>query len=164
MATKPPMVAPFQPSLQQRIAKARIQKQLQELGPIWDEEALSLEQLQKLAGSKQIGKWCQDVQFVNWLMDRHDFAGKSVAYAEVAVDRLYDIVADPDQDAKNVINAAKELLALADKYPNKRKEMVFLDKDVEKLPEHEVAGQLRMYKKKLGIMADEEEKDLDKEE
>lgn len=145
----------FEPTVPMRIAKAKLAAAMEEASSIYSMESLTVEQLVRLCGTTQVRKWLESPHFTVWLTDSTDFFARSVAYSEVAQEKLYQILTthlDPEDKsvtAKDQLAAAKELLALAGKYPSKKSEVRFLDKDLDKLEAHEVEEQLALYRSKL---------------
>lgn len=147
--------AVFEPTVAMRVAKAKLHAAMEEASSIYSMEALTVDQLVGLCGTSQVRKWLESPHFAVWLTDSSDFFARSVAYSEVAQEKLYEIMtmeldpSDRSVTAKDQLAAAKELLALAGKYPSKKSEVRFLDKDLDKLEAHEVDEQLRLYRSKL---------------
>ena len=139
--------------MEQRMAKARFQ-QWNEEQPFFDVESATLEQIKNVTGARKLEVWLKDEpSFASWFFEMDDFKTRSIAYAEVAQEKLFEILTSHTEEkiltAKDQINAAKLLIELADKFPTKRKEVTYLDKDVAKLSDSEVDGALLEYKKKL---------------
>lgn len=145
---------PFTPSEEQRIIKARLHQTLSERSFAVDVESLTMEQLVGMTGDKRMEKWAKDSPaFLSWLLDKDVFKFRAQAYAEIALEQLYSILVEPIEDklltAKDKIAAANLILQIADRFPNKRKEMVWLDKDVGRLSEEDTDRKILEYKKKL---------------
>jgi hypothetical protein len=108
-----------------------------------------------MAGTPKVKDWLANPAFGIWFSDQEHYGSLALAYSEIALEKLYDILSTPldpsdrTVTARDQISAAKEILLLADRYPTKRKEVRFLDKDLDKLPDHEVESTLAEYKAAL---------------
>ena len=147
----------FAPTLAQSLAKAKFEKVLESRAVTVDAAQLALltiEQLTALTGERRLAKWAaKDEDFLPWFLDKEDFGNKVRAMAEARLGKLLDIIDAPLEPklltAKDQLAALNMLFQLADKFPNKRKEITFLDREVARLNEDEVARQLALYDGKL---------------
>jgi hypothetical protein len=131
-----------------------MQEYIKEMSAVIDVTTMSLEELTELAGSRSLPKWAKDnPSFIPWLLDK-DYSRHMIhAGAEAAIQLLHDVMEAPivpkELTAKDKLLAATTFLTLDDRFPNKRKELVFLDKEVASLSDDEVDKELAAYKKKL---------------
>lgn len=156
-STPPAAVLPT-PTMEHRLAKARLHQVMEEQSAIYSWESLTLELITRFCGTPKVERWLKELPwFPGWLLDSEEFSAKSIAYSEIAIEKLYEILvtqldpSDKSLTAKDQLNAAKLLLELGSRFPNKRKELVYLDKDLNAMPEHEVDEELQRTKQRLGL-------------
>lgn len=145
---------PFEPSIQQLTAKQRFKRKAQERELLRDESTYTLEEIVEMSGFDRVAGWMRDPAFSSWFMDRDIMKDRVQAYADAAVGVLFEIMTservEKELTARDQLMAAKELLLIADRYPNKRKEFVYLDKDVGAMDEKKVLEEKRKYQALLG--------------
>lgn len=143
------------PNRPQTLAKARFERRLAERAGLVDLAALTLDEIQELAGDKRVRTWLADPSFAAWFTNRDTFVDQAVSMKELALEAIEEILTaergdgrDGTVTAKDKLAAAKELLSLTGAYP--RKEVVrFADRDLDGMPDDEVARQLAEAKQKL---------------
>jgi len=148
---------PFKPTKEQLVLKSRLSDHIGEMSAVVDVTVMGLDELTQLTGSRNLAKWAKDnPSFLPWLLDKDYGRHMIKAGADAAIELLYDIMEAPivpkELTAKDKLVAATTFLNLDDRFPNKRKELVFLDKEVGDLTDIEVAKQLQQYKKELASL------------
>lgn len=145
---------PFRPTQAQELLKSRLQDYIVEMEAVVDVTTMGLDELVELTGSRNLAKWAKDdPSFIPWLLDKDYSRHMIKSGAEAAIVLLREIMDAPivpkELTAKDKLVAATTFLNLDDRFPNKRKELVFLDQEVAKLTDAEVAKQLEQYRQKL---------------
>lgn len=144
----------FRPTETQIMAKARLQKAIASKKFMVDEDNLRIQDLEVMCGSKSIEKWCAaSPMFLFWIMDR-DFENiRLAAFAEIAIGEVFRILQsdfiEKTLTAKDKLKAAEILLSLADKFPSKKKEITYLDKDVANMNDDSVEAELVAARQKI---------------
>ena len=145
----------FKPTRAQQLAKARFYKYL-EYNPMIKLESLSVSAMEKACKSRSLDKWMGQEGFKEWWYDDNAVPAKIAACAELALERLYEILTSDIESgkeakvtARDLLNAIDKVLELNSLYPNKQKEIRFLDKEIEKLDESSAITALQDIKLKL---------------
>lgn len=148
----------YNPSHEQRMAKAAFHRRLDELSFMYDESNITKEQVATLAGISlaKLEKWSQITGWNNWMFNHDTTKVKIHALDEIAIDRLHEIMTSPIESGKyakvttkDMIKAIELWATLADALPNKRKEVTFLDKELAKMTDEDVQLEKAKIKKKL---------------
>lgn len=141
---------------EQRLAKVRLYKHLDNHAATLSIDKMSIEGMGVVSKTKKLAHWLTDEEFHNWWFEKDTLKTTVKSYAEVAVARLYEIVTTPIESgrdaavsAKDVMAAAKTLLELAEAFPSKNKEVVFADSRLNKMQDAEVERELEAMKMKL---------------
>lgn len=142
----------------QKKAKVRLAKYLELHSSTKSLDNMSIAEMSKAAKAPSLSQWLLDTDFTNWWYDTDTVSTTILAYQEMAVNRLVDILESPmegGRDAvvtsKDVMNAAKTILELGDAFPKSKKEIVFADKKINSMDEEQVAKELEDVKKKLTV-------------
>jgi hypothetical protein len=135
-------LVPFTPTTRQKVAKARFWRHIQETA-VLNPMAMTNAQLATLSGCPSSFQtwWYSSHEFQSWWFDQDVAKQKVLAYAEDAVDKLHEIIHDPEADRKSQVNAAKVILENAGIAPPKQKQIEYKDKQIQSMD----AGQLRSY-------------------
>lgn len=147
-------VETFSPTHAQWMAKERLKSARKNKTFLVDESNLRLEDLEAMCGSKSIEKWAKSSpMFLWWLLDK-DFEETEIqAFAQAARRKVHEIMmGDPIEKirtAKDQLKAAEIILNLADHFPAKKKEVKWLDKDLEDMSEDVVQVQLAEARRKI---------------
>jgi hypothetical protein len=176
------ITASFTPNMQQTMAKHRFWGHLKS-NPILTTNIkdMGLEHIASLAGvPNQFFKWAdKEAGFLIWFCDEGYADRKMQAYADVAFDVLVDIATSPIEfkmlTAKDKVAAANLLLQLADRFPNKRREFVYIDKELAKMTEADVIREDKKLDRLLseangvlsganGVLSGKVDNDVDTEE
>ena len=149
-------ISDFKPNRMQSEAKARFNKQKDDLASIRAVEELSISAMATMANAPRLAKWAQIPGFMDWWLETDTVGTKIRAMEEMAVERLAEILATPLQggkeapaQAKDILKAIEMLLQLSNRFPAKNKEVRFLDKSLEQLDKAELDKQIEAYKTKL---------------
>jgi hypothetical protein len=160
----------FKPTAEMELVKARVAHALEEREAIIDAESMTMEQLENVSGCLKLHEWAKDWdEFLPWLLDKDYVKHKIQASKALAVDKLLEILHSDLEakvlTAKDWINAATQLLTLADAFPTKRKEVLYLDKGVANMTEEQVAFELDRTRTRLigGATAVSPNKEVDKQ-
>lgn len=140
---------------EQRLAKARLYKHLEDNQVTISIDDISVEMMGLSAKTNKLANWLTDVEFAKWWYERDSLKTNVAAYAEIAIERLYEVLTTPIEkgrdapvSSKDVLAAAKTMLELADAFP-KKNEVVFADKALNKMTEDQVDRELESLKGKL---------------
>ncbi len=144
----------FRPTETQMMAKSRLHKALASKKFLVDENNLRIEDLEVMCGSRSVEKWCTaSPMFLLWLLDRDFEEVKLAAYAQIAIGEVFRILQsdfiEKTLTAKDKLKAAEILLNLADKFPSKKKEITYLDKDVANMDGDTVNAELVAARQKI---------------
>jgi hypothetical protein len=100
--------------------------------------SMSVAAISRAAGSDSVGGWMPDPEFAAWFLNK-DYAKMSIgALTEVAVEKLEDILSDPDQKASHILAAAKMVFENTGFAPAKSTIVKYRDADIEKMSESEL--------------------------
>lgn len=143
----------FGPSEAQAGAKAKLYGWLDARKGLVGIETLSQDELASACGTRRVLEWLKDPEFQLWLYERDVFGLKVQATKEAALAVLRDIALDTSgaMAPKDQLKALQMLLELAGAFPSKTKEIRFLDKDLNDMPDHETDRQLVEARKRLGL-------------
>jgi hypothetical protein len=146
--------AEFKPTYSMRMCKQRFLQALEDNATLFAAEDLDIQQIAEITGTPRVVDWARDQpSFLFWILDKDYTKHNLRAIGEEVVDALTEILRsdyiDKTLTAKDRINAGKELLAMADMYPNKRKEITYLDKSVAALTEEETDREIEAVKRRL---------------
>jgi hypothetical protein len=146
--------APFRPTQLQLVAKQRVYRWLDERRGLFSLERLTRDQLIEAAGTKHIMRWLDDPQFVSWILEKEALASQLMAFREEAFAVLRGLALDGTgaTDVRARLKAIELGLNLSGAFPSKTKEVRFVDKDLDAMPEHEVDRQLADARKKLKVL------------
>jgi len=147
----------YKPTQSQRLAKARMYKWLAE-NPTARMEDMTIPAMQSVAKARNLSEWMAKEGFPEWWWEKSSAAIKVAAAVEIAIDRLVSILTTPPEaigpkeavSTKDVLSAADKLFNLADLYPKKRVEKVFMDKQIEAMDATETAEETKKLEAKLG--------------
>lgn len=136
------------------MVKSRLTSALEEHAAVIDAQSLTIEDCIRLTGCKKIETWAKESpNFILWLLDKEYTQHKLQAAAEVAINRLIEIMnsdmVEKMLTAKDKLKAAETILTLADRFPSKHKVIEWKDKDVGKMEDSDVKRQLEAMKKRL---------------
>lgn len=143
----------FWPTIAQSEAKARVEAWLATRKGMISLEALSQDDLALRCGTRKVLEWLKDPGFQAWFYERDAFQVKAQALKEHALAVLQELAFD-DSGAvapKDRLKAADMLFTVTGAYPTKTKEVRFLDRDLDAMPDHEVERQLAEKRKQLGL-------------
>lgn len=148
----------YNPTHEQRMAKAAFHRRLGELSFMYDESNITKEQVCSLAGitEHKLELWYKMPGWNNWMFNHDTNKLKIHALDEIAIDRLHEILTSPIEagkyakvTTKDMIKAIELWASLADAMPNKRKEITFLDKELANKSDSDVQLEIAKIKKKL---------------
>jgi hypothetical protein len=143
----------FEPTEAHATAKAKLYAWLDARKGLVGIETLTQDELGVACGTRRVLDWLKDAEFASWLYERDAFGIKVQALKEAALAVLRDVALGEDgaTATKDRLKAAELLLILANAFPAKTKEVKFLDRDLNEMPEHDVDRQLVEARKKLGL-------------
>lgn len=144
----------FKPTETQIMSKARLHKALASKKFLVDESNLRIEDLEVMCGTRSIEKWCTaSPMFLLWLLDKDFEDVKLASYVQLAIGEIVSILQSPYIEktltAKDKLKAAEIILNLADKFPSKKKEITYLDKDVANMNDDSVEAELVAARQKI---------------
>lgn len=148
----------FKPTKAMRLAKSRLYKHLSENKGVSLED-MTIEAMQTAAKARNLSNWLSEDGFSLWWYEKSTAMVKVAAGVEIAIERLLDIVNTPAADigpkasvsTKDILAAADKLFQLADLYPKKRIEKVFLDKQLNAMDAEEVGAETKALESKLKL-------------
>ena len=126
-------------------------------------EDLTLQAIVEMSGQPKILDWMDtNPSFLSWFCDQKFEKYDMEAMAQVARRVIEEILTAPLEEklltAKDKLNAANMLLQLADKFPNKRREFVYVDKELGRMGLDEVDRETKRLDKLLTNGIDNEGK------
>lgn len=146
----------FEPSKSQKVAKTRFWRTIR-ANPLLATsiEDFTLDALVMHSGAKRLTDWIdKEPLFLAWFCDENFEEITIQSMAMDALKEVYDIMTSPMEEkmltAKDKLNAANLLLQLADKFPNKRTEVRWADRDVGRMGEEDVRREKERVDKLLG--------------
>lgn len=138
-------LAPYRPTPARERAKVRLEAKLRELGGSRDLESLTEDELVEYAGDRRILTWLRDQEFARWLAERDSFMTSALAARQEIIDMLIGIVRSDYEPkiltAKDKSKAAEILLNVTASFPAKQKEVRFLDRDLDNMPDDQVKSE-----------------------
>jgi uncharacterized protein YjcR len=146
----------------QELAKAAFHKRLSELSFMYSLDTVTLEQTAKMAGVSinTIERWNGTEGWAAWFFNHDTPELKVSAIREIAVNNLRRILHSPLGDGKDGTISTKDMLKaiemvfeVGDMMPNKRKEVTFIDKDLNKMQDEEVEAEMKKVRSKLAPKA-----------
>jgi hypothetical protein len=147
--------AGFQPTRPMQAAKARFWKNVRS-NPLLTNDIgnMTLDALVMHSGAKKLIDWADKHElFLAWFCDEQFEEVTIQTLASDAIREIYDIMMSPMEvkvlTAKDKLAAANLLLQLADKFPNKRKEFVYVDKELARMSEADVDREMSKLDKLL---------------
>lgn len=149
-------IVEFNPTKAQSLAKARFQRFLA-ANPGVSPLNMSIASLSSAAKSPNLAKWISsNPEFMEYMMDADTLPTRIQAYAELAVERLQEVLssaAPTSKDGvpmyKDILAAARMMLELADAYPKKNATVVFSDKTVQAMDDHQVTKEIETLRLKI---------------
>lgn len=157
----------YTPTQAQAFLKAKVDEIFNSGSTIYTRENITLDQLEAITGSKSLRRWSEEPGFLAWLLDQTDFKKRSTALADIAINKLAEILsADADGEiikTGDQVKAAQVAMIIADKMPQKRFVTVTLDKEINKLQGVEVDQKLLEMRERVNAMSQgvEEENVID---
>lgn len=132
----------FIPTPEQRRIKAVLWTALTD-NPAYDSTRITRDLAVQITGEAKVGRWWDKEQgFRDWLQNKDEFRQRVEYLTQMALDTLEGVLAS--QDAKTAsarVNAAKLLLEVANKMPQKYQKEVYHDERIQKMS----AAELREY-------------------
>lgn len=136
---------PWEPSLPMRKFRAKAHRE----HPETDFGSLTPLQVQTLTNNRSVVRWAEDpatgAQFWEWFCNRDYNRQQLEATADLAIRRLYDVLANPEARAGDLIAAAREILKFADYTPSTKKEVIVSDKILQDKSEDELREFIREH-------------------
>lgn len=155
----------YTPTQAQAFLKAKVDEIFNNGSTIYTRENITLDQLEAITGSRSLRKWSNEPGFIGWLLDQTDFKKRSTALADIAINKLAEILsADADGTIVKTgdqVKAAQVAMIIADKMPQKRFVTVTLDKEINKLQGAEVDQKLLEMKEKVKALSVEPSQIID---
>jgi len=132
----------FIPTPEQRRVKAVLWTALTD-NPAHDTARITRDLAVQLTGDSRVGRWWdKEAGFRDWLQNKDEFRQRVEYLTQMALDTLEGVLAS--QDAKTAsarVNAAKLLLEVANKMPQKYQKEIYHDERIQKMS----ANELREY-------------------
>jgi hypothetical protein len=156
-------LTPFEPEISSHKSKAkeRFYRRLKEMSDTIDKEVVFEDRglLEELCGTSRIHSWLKDPQFARWWWDEKDIVDELMALRQTATDRLKKMLGDRYLEPGDALKAIRLVFEVTDQFPSKKKEVRFLDEDLEKMDEDEVEREMISTRTKLkgtGAIQDED--------
>lgn len=145
----------FHPTRPMQAAKARFWKTIRS-NPLLSANIgdMTLDALVMHSGARKLIDWAdREPLFLAWFCDEQFEEVTLQTLASEAILEVYDIMKSPMEakilTAKDKLAAANLLLQLADKFPNKRREFVYVDKELAKMTESDVDKEMKAIEAQL---------------
>lgn len=162
--------ASFKPTLTQNFCKSRFWKELKR-NPLMSSslDNVGLDAMVRLSGAgPNFYKWTDEPGFLDWWCYEGWMEDRLSSIIDTYIVEMEDIVAGGYEEkiltAKDKIAAFRLLCELADKFPNKRREFVYVDKELGRLSEAETDRQLMEAKQQLASPGARARKAVEEEE
>ena len=149
-------VAPFEPKTDsfKAKAKARFYRRLKERADTIDKDVVfeDRELLEELAGDKRIHGWLKEPAFAHWWWDEYAIIDQLMGLRYVATEKLQEIIKGRYTEDGDALKAIRLLFEVTDQFPSKKKEVVFLDKELENMDDREVERETIRLQDKLNTI------------
>lgn len=122
----------YLPSPEQRRAKSAFWARFSD-NPICEPEDISLAVALRFSPDNRLSRWWIQPGFKEWFRNRDEFRQRMEYLANLALDSLEGILADPKAQGTAKVNAAKLIMEVARKTPNKSQAEQFLDEKVSQM-------------------------------
>ena len=141
-----------------RLVKSRLYKHLSENKGVSIED-MTIEAMQTAAKARNLAEWMGKDGFQEYWYEAGSSSVRIAAGVEMAVEKLLEIVNTPKHEIgpkmavsnKDILAAADKLFQLADLYPKKRVEKIFLDKQLNAMDAEEVGAETKALESKLKL-------------
>jgi hypothetical protein len=145
----------FEPTDKMEMAKERFWKALNSNPMLTNDIGnMTLDALIMHSRSKHLTKWIEKHPlFLAWFCDEEFEQLTIQTMAKEAYKKVREIMHSPLEPkvltAKDQLNAANMLLQLGDKFPNKRREIIYADKELAKMTDSDVDKEMRSIESQL---------------
>lgn len=116
----------FTPTVEHRRVKSAFWASVEDNPMYNDHLAITAAQVAYVTGNGNISKWWSEEGFPAWFLNTEEFKQKRRYIANLALDRLADILQNPDTKESSMVAAIKLAMELDDQMPNK-KEVKYAD-------------------------------------
>lgn len=147
----------YLPTPEQRKVKSALWARFAE-NPLGDPSGMSLASVQKLVNDRRIDRWWPVPGFRDWLLNREEFRERVEYLANLALDSLEGILANPEEKGMAKVNASKLLMEIARKMPPKHVKEIYSDKRIGEMDTKQLEEYIRRHTPML-VAADNPEGD-----
>lgn len=119
----------YLPTPEQRKAKSAFWARFNE-NPICDPSQISLSIALRFAGDNRISRWWPQTGFREWFQNSDEFRQRLEYLANLALDSIEHILADPRAQASAKVTAAKLVMEVARKMPPKHQAEKYADEKI----------------------------------
>lgn len=133
----------YLPSPEQRKAKSAFWAKFND-NPLCDPEDISLAISKQFCSDRRLDNWWKFEGFKEWFRNKDEFRQRMEYLAQLSLDALESILADPKAQGSAKVNAAKLIMEVSRKMPQKSLQEQFLDEKVSQMTK----PQLEQYIKK----------------
>lgn len=142
----------YLPTPEQRKAKSAFYARFND-NPICDPEDISLSIAQQFCPDYRLPKWWKLEGFPAWFRNKDEFRQRMEYLAQLALDSLESILADPKAQGSAKVNAAKLIMEVARKMPQKSLQEQFLDEKVSQMTKPQLEQYIKKNLRLLGEVA-----------
>jgi len=110
----------FSPEPKHRMVKSAFWATVAD-NPLYNDHlAINAAQVAYVTGDGRVSKWWSQEGFPAWFLNTEEFNQKKAYIAHLALDRLSDILSDPDTKESSMVAAIKLAMELDDRMPSKK--------------------------------------------
>lgn len=138
----------YLPTPEQRKAKSAFWARFNE-NPICEPQDISLSIALRFVADGRLSKWWPQDGFKEWFRNRDEFRQRLEYLANLGLDRLEAILADPKANPSAQVNAVKLLMEAARKMPSKTAVEQYLDEKIGQMDKKQLEEFIRARTPKL---------------
>ncbi len=147
----------YMPSPEQRKAKSAFWARFND-NPICDPQDISLAIALQFANDERLSRWWSQSGFKEWFRNRDEFRQRVEYLVHQALDSLEYVLVDPKAQASAKVNAAKLLMEVARKMPQKQVAEQYLDEKIGQMSKQQLQEYIRKSTKLLPVETAEDQK------
>lgn len=150
----------FKPTYEQVQVKAAFWTKFSS-SPLIDTNKITLSHVQKFVTDSRIDRWWQIFGFREWFLNEDEFQERALSLAYLALSSLENVLIDPDCNPNAKVNAAKLIIEVANKMPQRWQKTMYIDDHIQKMDKAQLEQFLRQQN--LGLVDDKKTKEDSKD-
>lgn len=132
----------YLPTPEQRKVKSAFWTRFNE-NPICEPADITLTTVLKFIDDHRVPRWWPDQSFQQWFRNKDEFRQRMEYLAQLALDGLEFVLADPKSQATAKVNAAKLIMEVARKMPPKQAVEQYLDEKIANMDRRQLEEYIR---------------------